>query len=149
MTSVAEALAGVSRLGLDTSPIIYFVESHPKYDSRTTRVFEIIEGGSVVGVTSVVTLIEVLTQPLSRGHTQLYLQYRELLLNANRLEMVSIDPAVAEQAAVLRAEYGLRTPDALQVAAAVESGCEAFLTNDSALKRVKRLRVLVLDELEA
>ncbi len=38
-------------------------------------------------------------------------------------------------------------PDALQVAVALEAGCEAFLTNDAALKRVTALRILVLDEL--
>lgn len=42
----------------------------------------------------------------------------------------------------------LRTPDALQIAAALVAGCEAFLTNDAGLKRVTELRVLVLDELE-
>jgi predicted nucleic acid-binding protein len=38
--------------------------------------------------------------------------------------------------------------DALQIAVALEAGCEAFLTNDRTLKRVTELRVLVLDELE-
>jgi predicted nucleic acid-binding protein len=42
----------------------------------------------------------------------------------------------------------LRLPDALQIAVALEAGCEAFLTNDLTLKRVVELRVLVLDDLE-
>jgi ABC-type uncharacterized transport system fused permease/ATPase subunit len=33
-------------------------------------------------------------------------------------------------AARLRADSRLRTPDALQLAAAIESGCDAFLCND-------------------
>ncbi|MBK9715381.1 MAG: PIN domain-containing protein [Kouleothrix sp.] len=59
-----------------------------------------------------------------------------------------IDAVVADQAAELRASYGLRTPDALQIAAALAAGCTAFLTNDARLQRVTELRVLVLDELE-
>jgi predicted nucleic acid-binding protein len=47
----------------------------------------------------------------------------------------------------LRAHYNLRTPDALQVATALEFGCQAFLTNDEQLQRVTDLRVLVLKEL--
>lgn len=43
----------------------------------------------------------------------------------------------------------LQLPDALQVAAAIIAGCEAFLTNDAALKRVTKLRVLVVCELES
>ena len=42
----------------------------------------------------------------------------------------------------------MRLPDALQLAVALQEGCEAFLTNDPRLKRVAEPRVLVLDELE-
>lgn len=38
--------------------------------------------------------------------------------------------------------------DALQIATAVVSNCEAFFTNDVQLKRVTELRVLVVSELE-
>jgi predicted nucleic acid-binding protein len=55
---------------------------------------------------------------------------------------------VAEQAADLRARYGLRTPDALQIATGLTAGYAALLTDDARLQRVTELRVLVLDELE-
>jgi predicted nucleic acid-binding protein len=55
---------------------------------------------------------------------------------------------VAARAAELRAHYRLRLADALQVALALHAGCEAFLTNDLALRRVSELRILELDELE-
>ena len=45
-------------------------------------------------------------------------------------------------------KLNLRTPDALQLSAVVEINCQAFLTNDTQLKRVTELRVLILDELE-
>ena len=61
--------------------------------------------------------------------------------------MIALDARMAEIAADLRARYRLRTPDALQIAAALVTGCEAFLTNDAALRRVTDLQVLVLDEL--
>jgi predicted nucleic acid-binding protein len=54
---------------------------------------------------------------------------------------------VAERAADLRARYNVRTPDAIQLATALEAGCDAFLTNDLALRRVAELRVLVLGTL--
>lgn len=59
-----------------------------------------------------------------------------------------VDAAIAERAAALRARYTLRTPDALQIATALHAGCQGFLTNDTALRRVTDLRVLVLHELE-
>jgi predicted nucleic acid-binding protein len=54
----------------------------------------------------------------------------------------------AKRAATLRAVYDLRTPDALQIATALEFNCQAVLTNDKQLQRVTELRVLILDELE-
>ncbi len=72
---------------------------------------------------------------------------RFLLRSRNfSLDLVTAD--IAEQAADLRARYGLRTPDALQVATALAAGCAALLTNDARLQRVTELRVLVLDEIE-
>ncbi|MBW4523229.1 MAG: PIN domain-containing protein [Scytolyngbya sp. HA4215-MV1] len=44
-------------------------------------------------------------------------------------------------------QYNLKLPDALQIATARVTGCQAFLTNDTALKRVGELRILVLSEL--
>ena len=34
-----DALANVTMLGLDTPPIIYFIETHPKYDALVTEIF--------------------------------------------------------------------------------------------------------------
>jgi predicted nucleic acid-binding protein len=44
--------------------------------------------------------------------------------------------------------YNLKLADSFQVAAAIVAGCDAFLTNDSALKRVNGITILALDELE-
>ena len=148
MTRLDDVLAGVLRLGLDTSPVIYFVEAHPQYDPLVTEVFQRIANGTMIGVTSVITLTEVLVQPLRRGEVRLQQDYRNLLVHSANFEMLVIDPLMAERAADLRARYQLRTPDALQIAAALRTACQAFLTNDSTLRRVTELRVLVLDELE-
>ena len=75
-------------------------------------------------------------------------EYRNLLLESANFQTLPIDSRLAERAAELRVRYNLRTPDALQVAAALAAGCEAFLTNDGTFKRVTELRVLILDELE-
>ncbi len=64
MTTLAEALTGVTRLGLDTAPIIYFVEEHPRYYLRVSRAFQAVAGGRIVGITSMLTVAEVLVQPL-------------------------------------------------------------------------------------
>lgn len=55
--------------------------------------------------------------------------------------------AVAEQAALLRAKYNLRTPDAVQLATAVEVRADYFFTNDDRLKLVREITVVTLSDL--
>jgi predicted nucleic acid-binding protein len=148
MTKLDDALAGVTRLGFDTAPIIYFVEAHPTYDALVTEIFQRVDDGTLTGVTSVISLCEVLIHPLRRGDAHLEQEYHNLLVGAANFQTLLINVDIAERAADLRARYNLRTPDALQIAAALDAGCQAFLTNDAALKRVTELQVLVLDELE-
>lgn len=69
------------------------------------------------------------------------------MINSRNLYLKAVSPVTAELSAELRARYRLRTPDALQIAAALEAGCEAFLCNDANLRRITELRVLVLDDL--
>jgi predicted nucleic acid-binding protein len=143
-----DALRGVTRLAIDTAPVIYFIEAHPRYNALVVDVFQRIASGTCEGITSVITLGEVLVQPLRHGDTSLQRQYRDVLLGSTGFHSRPIEPQTAERAAELRARYGIRLPDALQIAVALQDGCQAFLTNDLRLKRVTNLPVLVLDELE-
>ncbi len=149
MMQLDEALVGITTLGFDTSPFIYFIERHPTYVGIMREIIRHVDEGRVIGYSSVVTLTEVLTQPKRRGNIMVEQEYRNLLLHSRHFKLISITADIAEQAADLRARYSLRTPDALQIAVALRSGCQAFLTNDSDLKRVTSLRVLVLAELES
>ena len=149
LTRIGDALAGVSALGLDTSPFIYFMEWHPVHGPVAEEVFRRIDSGSLQGCTSVVTLTEVLVKPKQLGQHNLEQSYRNFLLRSRHLTLAPIDTVLAERAADLRARYSVRTPDAFQLAAALVAGCQAFLTNDGGLCRVQDLQVLVLNELEA
>lgn len=148
MIKLDDALVGVQHLGLDTAPFIYFLERNVTYVDLVREVVRRISTGVLTGHTSVITLTEVLVQPLRLGNTALAQRYQRFLSRSRNLSLEAITASVAEQAADLRARYGLRTPDALQIAASLGSGCAAFLTNDVQLKRVAEIRVLVLDELE-
>jgi len=75
-------------------------------------------------------------------------KFRDVITAGINTRYVGVD-AVAEQAAELRARYNLKLADSFQIAAAIAAGCDAFLTNDAALKRVSEITILVLDELEA
>ena len=141
-----DLLAGVSRLGFDTAPLIYFVERHAVYLPIMQSIIRRIDAGDIQGYGSVITLTEVLVLPKRNGALLLEKEYSDLLRNSKNFELVPIDEETAERASELRSSYNLRTPDALQIAAALSADCEAFLTNDKKLKQVKEIKVIVLDD---
>jgi predicted nucleic acid-binding protein len=59
-------------------------------------------------------------------------------------ELADFTGAVFRRAAEIRASHNFKTPDALHLAAAVEGGCTAFLTNDAQLTRFPGLAVKVI-----
>ncbi len=140
---IADALAGVNWLFLDTAPVIYHIEGNLTYQPLTDLIFQRIQSGTPKAVASSVTLAECLVHPYRHGDMMLAQKFRQVITIATYTRYVGVD-AVAEQAAELCARYNLSLTDAFQIAA----GCEAFLTNDTMLKRVSELTILILDELD-
>jgi predicted nucleic acid-binding protein len=134
-------------VGLDTAPLIYFMEQNPNYLEMMRVFFRSFDRGDFRMVTSTVTLVEVLVHPLREGNTILDQEYREILLNQESLTVVELTPDIAETAAQLRASYNLRSPDSIEMATAIREGASFFLTNDARLPSLPGLTVLVLDNL--
>lgn len=145
---IADALQGVSRIFLDTAPVIYYVENNPRYLTIVEVVFDYIDSGALTAVTSPVTLAEALIIPYRSGTIDLQQAFFDLITQGPNTIFVPIDQDCGRRAAEIRARYNLTLTDALQIATALNAGCDAFLTNDVTLKRVTELRILLLDELE-
>lgn len=141
-------LQNVARLAVDSAPLIYFVERNPVYIDRMRAVMDKVQRGQLQLAFSVITLPEVLQKPIARGDMQLKTAYMDLLTRTRHVGLHSLTQAVAERAAALRATHNLRTPDAIQVATALEYRCEAFLTNDNGLQRIRELPILIVGEIE-
>jgi predicted nucleic acid-binding protein len=136
-------------VGLDTAPLIYFIEQNEVYLESVRAFFQAMSQGEFQVITSTLTLTEVLVHPLRSGNVELAEQYRDIVLDQENLIAVSVSVEIAEVAAQLRATQNLRTPDAIQIATALQAGATFFLTNDARLAAVPDLGVLVLDTLQA
>ena len=143
-----DALKNVSLIAFDTAPIIYFVEANPIYDLLVTEIFQRVDTEEITGLTSVISLCEVLVHPIRNQNLTLKQRYFDILQSSPNFFTKFITSIIAETAAELRAKHNLRTPDALQIATALENGCDAFLCNDNDLKRVTEIKILILDEIE-
>jgi predicted nucleic acid-binding protein len=134
-------------VGLDTAPLIYFMEENPTYLATVRPFFEALDRGEFTVVTSMVTLLEVLVHPIRCGDADLAQQYRDILLHVAHLTTFPLSQDIAEEAARLRATYNLRTPDAIQLATATHANAVHFFTNDDRYPEIPGLHILVLDKL--
>ena len=73
--------------------------------------------------------------------------YELYLTHFPNLTILPLDVGLAREVALVRAATGLRTPDAIQVAAARVARADAIVTNDRRwARRVTKPPVLLLDE---
>lgn len=134
-------------MAIDTAIVIYFAERNHRYVDELRPLFEAADRGEVELVTSAITLLEVLVVPYRAGNAVLARRYEELLSRSRGLKLVDLRRPVLRAAAHLRATHGVGTPDALQLAAALDERCGCFLTNDRRLPDLPSLPVLQLVDL--
>jgi predicted nucleic acid-binding protein len=141
-----EALQGVKSIFLDTAPVVYYVENHPLFADGVEGVIKKLDSGELQGIISPVTLAECLVYPLKSKDKKLQQDFVDFMLRRQSIKMIEIDTGIGLLSARLRAKYNLKLLDALQVATAIRSGCEALLTNDDQFRRVSELRVLMVED---
>ena len=136
-----------TRVFLDSAPLIYFTERHPVFAALAEPYFDLIDSRAVSAVVSAVTLAECLVLPLRTGNGPLQTEFQRVMLSNPAVTFVGVDASMAREAAAFSARYALKLLDAIQVAAAVRTGCDLILTNDLTLRRVREVQVTVLSTL--
>ena len=135
------------RIALDASVFIYQLEASPKYLPLTKIVFSWLELPGSMAVTSTITMTELLVVPYRERDAQLVDDFNGLLSTFPNLDWIAPNLEIADLAARIRADYGLKTPDALQAATAIEAQATAFVTNDRIFERVDSFETVILDRL--
>jgi predicted nucleic acid-binding protein len=135
---------GRGPVGADTAIFIYFIEEHTRFLSLLEPLFREVDQGHRELVTSALTLLEVLVVPYRSGDHLLAARYEALLTHSRGVRVADISRDHLRAAAQLRAASGIKTPDSLQLVAALAAGCTSFLTNDRDLPNLPGLRILQL-----
>ncbi|SRR5208337_2077117 len=142
------SLTGISRLFLDSAPVIYFVERHPVYYSILEPIFTRFDAGALTAITSPITLAECLTFPMRSGNKDVIQAFLELFGGEHSTLLVPLQRETARLAAEIRSKYHVTLLDAFQVASALEGSCEALLTNDKALTKITELKIILVEGLQ-
>lgn len=124
---------------IDSAPIIYFLEGHPKFGPRFRPLFEAQATGRLRFAVTTITVAEVLTGPIQMGNDELARRYRTIL---ESWRVVELTADIAEAAARLRASLRLKLPDAVQAASALSVNAAALATHDRDFSRLRSLPVI-------
>ncbi len=84
---------------------------------------------------------------MEENNEELSKKYADLLTSSEHLTLIDIDRDIAIETAKLRAKYKIKVPDAIQLTAGIVNNAGVFVTNDTNLKKVKEIKVIVLDDL--
>jgi predicted nucleic acid-binding protein len=134
-----------SVVGLDTAPLIYFIEKHLTYFGLLQPFFDAVHRGQIQVVTSSLTLTEVLVLPYRLGNHNLAQNYTRILLHAPNLKVLPVSETIAQKAAEIRAAHGYKVPDAIQLATAIVGNESSFLSNDLALRQTPGINLIMLE----
>lgn len=130
---------------LDTNVLIAYLEGGQAItDAATLLLDEWVRNNRNPAVISMVTVMELLVGPLraSRGVTDV----ADFLHGFPNVDLAPIDFDAAYAAAALRADTGLRAPDALIIGSAVANHVDAIVSNDRAWNGKSPISVVTLND---
>ncbi len=134
------------RVFIDTAPFIYYLEQNPYYFEKAKEFFVYCYENDIEMITSTITIEEYFVYPYKSGKLELINNFQNFVSSLG-IRVINIDKRIANQAAMIRAEFkDFKSMDALQIATAIESHCDLFITNDKQLRQEKRIKCITLDE---
>ena len=139
-------MTGYERVFLDTTPLIYFLDHDEHFGDRTRRILEEILGAGKAVVSSAITCMEYLIYPYRNGNQEKIDVFFEFVRDCD-IPLTPVNSHVARTAAQIRAKYRhFKAMDALQLAVALETNCDVFLTNDNQLRQFEELRCVTVED---
>ncbi|PWV99032.1 putative nucleic acid-binding protein [Hoeflea marina] len=127
-------MANARRVYLDTNALIGILERRSELDGAQEQLVEDITDGEVEAATSELALAECLSKPIADRDEALVRIYLRLLATDSKfVRVVPVSRDVILEAARVRAGTGIKLPDAIHLATARMSRCDAFISNDRRL----------------
>lgn len=113
-------------IGFDASGLICLIE---RREPAFELIGELLRTGDSRAVLSTAAVTECLAKPIELRDAELIARY-EAFFELPTTTLTALDRTIALEAAQLRARFGLKTPDAIHLATAIEAGANLYLTTD-------------------
>ena len=131
------------RVYFDTNIVIYFIEQPAGWGQRASSRVSQLQVNRDQIIVSDLTRMECRIGPIKFNDPITLAQF-DAFFQAKEVQVVLLTTAIVDRATLIRAQRGYSLPDALHLAAAVEAGCDVFLTNDTRLSSFPGIAVEIL-----
>jgi len=125
---------------LDAMAFIFAIEGKPEVSQPVNALFRMLRIRPGIGVTSELTLAEVLAGSKHSGSPPMKRAYLDLIVWSKFLDLVPIDRDILCESAKLRSVHKathskkLKLPDAIHLATAIRRGCRYFISADTGIR---------------
>ena len=127
----------------DSVILMYFLEYTGPFNVRAShRLAALAAAGDQIVVSDIVRL-ECRVKPIRTGAAVTLAVY-DTFFSRSDVTIVPINTIIFERATLIRASHNFKLADSLHLAAAIEFGCDRFLTNDIRLSSCSDITVEVL-----
>lgn len=136
------------KIFLDSTPIIYFIQHNEFYFEQVAKIFSFFSETDVKIILSDIVTAESLVHAYRYNNLEVLNNF-ENLRNLLNVEIIHTSEEIARKTSQIRAKYkSFETPDAFNLATAVLSDCEIFLTNDKRLRQFDEIKVVTVDDFD-
>ena len=137
----------MAKIYFDTTPLIYFLDDEKPFSDKVANFILEHQNESDLYCTSAITDAEYLVFPYRQNDYEKINSY-EIFLNDFEFQILESNRAITHKAAEIRAKYsGVKGMDSIHLATSLYAKCDIFLTNDTRLKQVSEVNVVLVDEL--
>lgn len=133
---------------LDTNILLNAKNTSESHSTHSLHVLDAVEDSVIQGIISTVSIAELCTGYYSQGDMKGKEELLTHLISNDGFVIVDLDLEIADAAAKIRADTGLRLPDAIIIAAGLAKGAQYLVTHDKELKKANNyLKVISSKEL--
>ncbi|MCL4437402.1 MAG: PIN domain-containing protein [Thaumarchaeota archaeon] len=133
---------------LDTNIFLNVKNREKPYYTSSRQVLDAADDGQIHAIVSAVSIAEMCSGYHSARDEQGKEEFITHLVSSQTFTIVNLDLKVADAAGMIRAETGLRLPDAIIVASGLAKQAIYIVTHDEEFKKAKRyIKVVTSKEL--
>ena len=144
--AIRERIKG-KRVYVDTNVLIYFFEGFLEYRHLIQEIADCVDDDEITLLTGEITIAEIMVMPFKKDDLRLINLYTTALNDTDFIHLIPTTQNIYLKTAFLRATFkSMKTPDAIQVASAIEGEADIFITNDKGIKTPSKIEKIVLQD---